>query len=187
MEIIRIYSWKHLQENLYKELYVIYEKSFPESERRNFEEFFSLVNNNAFGFYYLLQDNELLGFYTQWIFSNFYYIEHLAINEQYRCKGFGSQLTGLIVSTSPKLLVIEVERPGDPGSDRRIKFYLRTGFNLCDFDYIQPPYCYGKSPVPMYLMTYPNVPDYNEYLKIRETLYREVYHNIYSLRMNKQR
>jgi GNAT superfamily N-acetyltransferase len=175
LQITKINNWKYLSENLISEIKEIYDISFPEDERRDFYQFYLQNENQNPEFYYALDDNILIGFYTQWTFTCFNYIEHLAINEIYRGRGYGKELIEKIESVSDRLIVLEVELPETIFSGKRIEFYLKAGFNLCEFPYIQPPYGPGKKSVPMNLMTFPTKINFSEFIIIKKTLYQEVY------------
>lgn len=174
MDIIKIISWKYINESLIADIREIYELSFPEDERRDFDKVMLLEDNAMFSFYYATGENDLVGFYTQWTFDDCNYIEHLAIKESYRGKGYGTELINNIKNAN-KLIVLEVEKPGTDDADKRITFYLRLGFNLCVFPYMQPPYSPEKGTVAMNFMTCPNTITYNEFITIRDLLYRNVY------------
>jgi ribosomal protein S18 acetylase RimI-like enzyme len=175
MEIIKLIKWNYLSEKLLNDLKEIYENSFPVDERRDFEKLVNLENNPLFSFFYFYNNNVLSGLFTQWIFNDFCYIEHLAIREDLRDKGIGTLLMKYLTSEIKQLLVIEVEKLGEPNSDRRIKFYLNIGFYLCEYSYIQPPYSHERNSVPMNLMTYPRSLIYKDFLEIRKELYLNVY------------
>ena len=80
-------------------------------------------------------------------------------------------LTGQLKGT----VILEVERPEDEMSRRRIGFYERCGFTLCKQDYLQPPYRKGGEAVPLYLMFIHTESIDGQYTQIRDEIYREVY------------
>ena len=56
-----------------------------------------------------------------------------------------------------------------------IKFYEQLGFKLNHFDYIQPSYGKDKKPVPLRLMSYPEMILKTEFYSIRNKLHTIVY------------
>ena len=75
----------------------------------------------------------------------------------------------------PGIIILEVERPEDEMSTRRIAFYQRCGFTLCNQDYLQPPYRKGGKSLPLYLM-YAGTDSIDEqYPEIRDEIYQKVY------------
>ena len=73
-------------------------------------------------------------------------------------------------------VLIEVEKPTDDESRRRISFYEKNGFRLReDINYVQPPYSPEQSGVEMLLMTHGDV-------KLRDTRdLREMLTEVYNV------
>ncbi len=157
------------------EAWKIYEDSFPSDERRTLEAQKKVMNLKEYSFFVVMENNNVIGLITEWNFGSFSFIEHLAVKKELRNKGNGSRLLKSFVSEKEEFVVLEVELPEDEISKRRIGFYERVGFKLNDFDYIQPSYGEGKSPVPMLIMTYPKKITEKEFLDIREKVHKKVY------------
>ena len=62
-------------------------------------------------------------------------------------------MTELLRQTG-KPAVLEVEKPDDELSQRRIRFYQRLGFVLSPRPYTQPPYSPDRHPLELRLMSY---------------------------------
>lgn len=152
--------------------------AFPESERRPVEkQRFNIENKDMFHCYLFIENNETpIGFITIWKFTDFYYAEHLAVDPALRNGGYGSRVMQTLLRELKKPLILEVETPEDEMSKRRIGFYQRQGFEICDTGYVQPPYRKGGESLPMYLMV-ANKPQQNmlDLQTIKETIYKEVY------------
>ena len=156
----------------FKEIWKIYEYSFPKDERRTLEkqtQTFKKTEYKLFAVY----EAELIGFIAIWEFEEFRFIEHIAIKKEQRNKGLGTKLMKEFLDS--KIVVLEVERPNTEIDKRRIEFYKRLGFKLNTYDYIQPPYEEGKNPVPLYLMTHPKEITEQEFSKMKEKLFKTVY------------
>lgn len=98
-----------------------------------------------------------VGFITYWTLDGFNYIEHLAIDETCRRRGYGASLVRHVASLGRPLL-LEVEPPVDAVTINRVSFYQRLGLTLReDVEYVQPPYGPGMPPVPLRLMTSPSM------------------------------
>ncbi len=154
----------------------IYESSFPTDERRVFDSVVKLAGTEPdFNFYAIMRDNEPIGLFSSWDMGKFLFVEHFAVSPKYRGWGIGQQVleTWLAGQTLP--VVLEVERPEDDITRRRVGFYERVGFRHWAVDYLQPAYSIDKNPVPMHLMTYGNI-DLNELLaEVQQRLYQKVY------------
>ncbi len=153
----------------------IYESSFPSDEIRTLDLQKDLFKNDKYSFFAVFKDGVLVGLITEWDFDDFLFVEHLAVREDLRGKGIGTELLKIYLSGKNKRVVLESDRPCDSISIRRIRFYERVGFKLNLFDYIQPSYGEGKNPVPMFLMTFPDEISESDFFYIRDKLHRIVY------------
>lgn len=108
-------------------------ESFPEAERRDDVAQRDNVDNCAAFTCYLISDDELLvGLITVWKFAGFSYVEHLATSPSVRNKGYGRKIMEVLQQQFPGVIILEVEKPVDEWSRRRIGFYQRCGFSLCE-------------------------------------------------------
>ena len=75
-----------------------------------------------------------------------------------------------------KPVVLEVEKPEDDFSRRRIGFYERLGLKLWpDCHYIQPPYDDKKKPMELLLMSYGSLDMNKLFGEVRDILHTQVY------------
>ena len=172
MEFIKI---ENSDSQEFKEAWEIYEGAFPSDERRTLELQKELIKNKQYNFFIVTKDNVLVAIITDWNFEDFLFVEHLAVKEDLRGKGIGTELLKEYLSKNKQKMVLEVERPETEIATKRIKFYEKIGFDLNDFDYIQPTYGKDKNPIPMFLMTYPEKITKSEFSTIREKLNIIVY------------
>ncbi|MBE6276346.1 MAG: GNAT family N-acetyltransferase [Bacteroides sp.] len=129
--------------------------AFPLQERRDAIPQREQTDSNPLFFTNLISEGEKpIGFITYWNLGTFYYIEHFAIDNLFRNKGFGKAALGMIKNTLDKPIILEVELPTDETTLRRIRFYEKLGFTLqTDYPYLQPPYREGDDWFPLKLMT----------------------------------
>lgn len=161
----RIYSW--------------YINSFPSSERRTPDELNALLDCADMHLCALIDDNRPVGFIIYWQWNNVLFIEHFAIDPDQRGKQLGQQALTWLLRIEPEYVILEVERPVDEMSRRRIHFYERQGFLLNPFDYVQPPYQPGKPAVPMRLMSIPPIADEAEFIDLSKLIKERVYERFY--------
>lgn len=154
----------------------LYMSSFPEEERRPWESVLDMIANSS-PFFFLKaiigEKDDFLGFYSSWNLPGVLYIEHFAIDPEYRSTGIGSAIiTDVVAVAEPRSVVVEVELPGSsPEADRRISFYERNGFTaIGDLQYFQPPYRQGLDMVEMMLMTSQPLPDVKAFVIMLHTL-----------------
>ncbi len=142
----------------------LYLDSFPEEERRPWADIERRLDmkDPFFNLYVLQHKGQFVGFVTVWNLPGFIYVEHFAISEEHRSKGFGGEVVGRLMSPEglaslglpAKPLLLEVELPETSEmAQRRLKFYENCGMTpLDDVPYFQPPYIDGLPDVPMMLV-----------------------------------
>ena len=158
-------------------VFSILEASFPEDEYRPYKEQKALLDNPQYTVYVLPdpERNELKAFITVWQFKDFAYIEHFAVNSEYRNQGIGSLILRELMTSLPCQLCLEVELPETDFAKRRIEFYKRNGFTVNGYPYVQPPYSRERKPVPLIVMTSGRGVSQERFEKMKETIFREVY------------
>lgn len=150
--------------------------SFPESERRDLAHHRQIsMHNKAFSAHIIINDNQPAGLLNSWDFDDFIFIEHFAIDPTIRNKGIGQQTLKLFIENMNLPIVLEVELPENEISMRRIEFYKREGFQLWKHEYKQPPYRKGHDFLPMSLMSFGKLSEKNDFEKVKNTLYNQVY------------
>ncbi|HAH22441.1 MAG TPA: GNAT family N-acetyltransferase [Prolixibacteraceae bacterium] len=172
--MIKVIPASNLRE-MSEELKQMYIDSFPSNERREWEELQKLVEHPHFNIHQVFIDQKSIGLISIWNLLNFTFIEHFAIEESFQGKGVGSQVIMQIIEGKTTKVVLEVEEPTDEPSRRRITFYERLGFSVCESNYFQPPYAMGKDKVKMLLMSFPDKITALEFTEIKDLLYKEVY------------
>ncbi len=153
-----------------------YNASFPVAERRDFSLVKELLDSQPFfNLYVLLQDNAYVGFISIWNFGSFVYVEHFAIDEQARNGGIGRIALQQFMEQFNLPIILEVELPEDEMSKRRIGFYERIGFSLCNVSYFQPPYRKGEASIEMRLMSYGSMDICTQFNNICRLIHQHVY------------
>lgn len=151
--------------------------AFPEDERRDRNaQRYNTDQNPLFYCCLVEEENEPVGFFTFWDFDTFCYGEHFAIDPERRNGGYGQKTIRALLAKTNRPLVLEVELPKDEMSRRRIDFYERQGFTLWkETPYIQPSYRPGGNSLPMYLMATEGLNPEEDFEKVKQRIYREVY------------
>lgn len=135
----------------------VYEKmvaAFPYEERRDKEDQKKSFDNPHFNFFEITDDGVEVGFISPWVFPDFVYIEHLAVDEDKRSGGYGSKTMEYIKEFYKKPIILESEAPVTEQQIKRIKFYERLGFSVNGYDYAQPSF-HGGEDVPLKVLSYP--------------------------------
>lgn len=153
-----------------------YNDSFPEGERRAFSLLRDLLRDETrFYVYALLRDDIYVGFITAWIFDDFMYVEHFAIDESARNGGIGANAMKQFLSFCDRPVVLEVEMPVDGMSCRRVGFYERLGYVLDNHIYYQPPYRKDETWLEMRLMTHGEIDLDQSFEKVKHHIHKNVY------------
>lgn len=149
-ELIRIYNTSEIDFEAISALYI---SAFPDDERRSVDVLKKMINQQPeMVFYSIILNNLFTGFLILWHFEKFFYIEHLAINDNQRSIGLGKKVIESIKQIFPGIILFEVEPPLDELSVRRIGFYERSGYKTVLKEYMQPPYDKNKKPIPMWVL-----------------------------------
>lgn len=154
----------------------LYTSSFPKEERRSLELQREYTDHNPIFFNnIILSDQTPIGFISYWEFDTFYYIEHFAVAPNHRNGGYGQKVLEYLHVKLNRPVVLEVEKPTDEFSTRRIQFYKRLGYTLWQNEYLQPPYNEGDGYLPMHLMIFGRLDSEKDFVPVKERLYKEVY------------
>lgn len=165
---------KKIDTTEFDEMYAIMESSFPLDEYRTYDEQKALFENEYYSVY-VKKEDDVKGFIAVWDFPDFLFIEHFAVNPDYRNQGIGAQLLKELISDYDKPSCLEVEPPDDEMKKRRIGFYERNGFFLNEYPYMQPPISKGKNPVPLMIMSSGKSLSKEAFENVKNNLYKKVY------------
>ena len=151
-----------------------YEKTFPEDERRSKEQFLDLAENPDVFVFLIKNEDETIGYCVIWELSNFYFLEHFEVFEEFRNQKFGEKILESLQEKFEKMIL---ETEPDSLSEiaaRRLQFYQRNGFEIVEKNYLQPSYGEGKSSLHLFLMA--NIEPENV-----ETLIQEIHKIVYEI------
>lgn len=134
-------------------IYAAYETTFPEDERRDYDQFLALLKNPDSFIFAVKNDETHVGYIILWKLSDCYYLEHFEVFEEFRNLKLGSQILSELKEKFKKILLESEPSHFDEMAERRINFYLRNGFSIIAEDYIQPSYGPGKSSMNLFLLS----------------------------------
>lgn len=152
-----------------------YEKTFPEDERRNKEQFLDLAENPDVFVLSAKDEDETIGYVVVWEIGDFYFLEHFEVYENFRYRKYGEMILSAL---QEKFVAIVLETEPEFLSDlakRRLHFYERNGFDIIDRNYLQPSYGEGKSELNLYLMSNFQPKNLDEVItNIHESVYQKM-------------
>ncbi len=161
---------------LFAQFQQLMETAFPLNERRSPADFVLQLEEKDFHIEaFISDDQELLGFITWWELTDFCYVEHFAVAEVYRNKGWGEILFGQFQKTQLKPIIGEVEPPTKPLSQRRIRFYERQGMAVLPYAYQQPPYHKGFPFLELLIISQAKEMDFIAFTLAKNEIYAKVY------------
>ncbi len=162
-----------INKNQFDSIYELFESSFPACELREKEKVKELFENGQLKIYG--SSDSLVAMYV-WEFEKFVYLENFAVSSKYRGQGIGGKVLLELIHFFPsKTIVLEVEKPYDDMSTRRVGFYQRSGFVWNEFAYKLPPLRDVETDVDLHVMSYKNQLNQEDFNEIKEVLFKDVY------------
>lgn len=171
-----ILGGSYMQKEDFDQIYRIMDESFPDAEKRNYADQFSLLKDeHCKVFVERNNQGEIIIFFTAWIFDDFCFGEHLATDKRYRNLGLGSKFFSSCIENLPKPIIIEVEPPETNIAKRRIELYKRLGFHLNTYNYKQPALQAHTEPCDLLIMSNPLPISKEEFIHYRNEIFNTVY------------
>lgn len=156
----------------------IYNSSFPENERIDFDIIQQSLKDKetAFTLEGIIYNNQLAGLISYLREDKYLILCYFALDKQYRNQGIGTEVLSILADKySNCTLIGEIEHPKDSLSKRRIGFYKRNNFYITDFGYKQPALIANTEPVPLLIISYPKELTKTEYQTIKDIFYKKIY------------
>lgn len=70
-----------------------------------------------------------VGFISYWEFGSYRYIEHFAVHQGLRGRGYGSEILNAFLRSTSKIVLLEIDPIVDSVSRARLRFYRKCGFH----------------------------------------------------------
>ena len=134
-------------------IFSVYEKTFPEDERRGKEQFLALSENPDVYIFSIKNDEIAIGYLIFWEISDFYFLEHFEVFEEFRNQKFGSEILTQLQEKYEKIMLEAEPKNQNEMAEKRIRFYEKNGFSILDENYLQPSYGSGKNELPLFLLS----------------------------------
>lgn len=120
----------------------IYEESFPQYERRRIETQKKRHDNSYYKPMVILdgkENDKVIGIFFYWDFEDFIFLEHFAINSEFRGEGLGSKMMKEFCKNN-KMIILEIDPLETDIARRRKIFYEKLGFVYNEIYYTHPGY-----------------------------------------------
>ena len=167
MEFLRI---QPSDKNRWNQVWKLYEESFPIAEIRKLEDHIHAMENEQFSPISAWEGNQLIGILFYWAWSEYRYLEHLAIHPDLRSQGYGAILLREL-SDKQHTIIIEIDPLSNEQSVRRLQFYERNGYALTPYRFVHLPYRKEKIPIELLILSYPKMitkTQYNDFLEFMD-------------------
>ncbi len=163
--------------NDFDTVYSILKDSFLTDEIRPYRQQKALFEKNMYKIFGLRdeQNKNIKAFIAIYEFDAMIFVEHFAVNSQYRNHGLGSAILREMMNGSDKMFCLEVELPTTDIATRRINFYKRNGFYLNDYPYTQPPLAENQKSLQLKLMSSGRPLGDTEFRRIKSLIFKDVY------------
>lgn len=151
----------------------LYIRAFPEEERRDIDQLKRLVDTAHHMYFNAVTiDNQLAGFFIYWKLDGFYYLEHLAVNQEMRNQKIGSKILSWMDQNLEGIRLLEAEPDDTEIAARRIGYYQRNGYQVLTKEYMQPSYRAFEDACPLWILGNREVDDIAKYIAaIKENAY----------------
>lgn len=153
-------------------IFYAYERTFPEDERRDKNQFLGLIENPDCFIFAVKNDEDFVGYLILWKLTDFYFLEHFEVFKEFRNLKLGSQILTELQEKFGNIVLESEPSSLDEMAERRINFYRRNGFSIISEDYMQPSYGKGKNSLNLFLLSNFEVSNLQD---IENELYSQVY------------
>ena len=171
---MKLHRITQINDPLYKKALELYRISFPPHEQREAFSQRQILQQDAYHFDVVCDDEKFIGEILYWDIGGTYYIEHFCVLPAMRNKHYGQKILNAYRTTP---LILEIDPPVDEISIRRKGFYERCGFVENPYQHIHPPYHAGNHGHELIIMSSPRALEANEYLRFNHYLQNTVMKN----------
>jgi GNAT superfamily N-acetyltransferase len=151
----------------------LYARAFPWHEQREAEAKLQALGNPHYALEAWFDDGVFIGLSGCWQFTGYSYIEHLAIDDTLRSRGYGKQLLAQILTRAP-LTILEIDPLTTEIAHKRLRFYQSMGFHANAWAHRHPTYHQGIADHELVVLSYPQPIDEAQYQRFAEDLGSEV-------------
>ena len=139
-----------------------YAVSFPPHEQREPASQRTIMTDPTYRFNLIYDGGAPVGAMLCWETETFIYVEHFFILPHLRGHACGSRALALLGGRG-KTVILEIDPPVDPVSQRRQQFYERAGYQANPYPHIHPPYRTEYAGHPLVVMSWPEGLSEQEY------------------------
>lgn len=158
---------------LFERAFALYESAFPFEERRDRAEQARVMQNEAYKFDLVMDEEKFVGIMLYWEREDYIFLEHFAVLPSERNKGYGAKALDLLKEKGKRIL-LEIEPPTAGITNRRFNFYKRNGFIMNPYHHIQAKYHADDNDLHLKVLSYPNQLSDAQYYSFYEYMLKEI-------------
>lgn len=147
----------------------LYCRAFPWHEQREADAKLQALHNQNYVLEAWFDDALFIGLSGCWRFADYSYIEHLAIDDTLRSRGYGKQLLAEILKREP-LTILEIDPLTSEIAHKRLRFYETMGFYANTWSHSHPTYHQGIADHELIVLSYPQPIDEVQYQRFAQDL-----------------
>lgn len=166
-------NFQDLSSEKQKELWTIYETSFPTHERRPLKDHVAALKDKRFHAQAVMDRQQITALLFYWDLPGMCYIEHFAVCPSLRGQNYGSRILKKFCELK-KNIILEIEPPEDEITKKREHFYHRLGFRSTPFSYTHPGYRSTAYAHQLVLLSYPMGIDAKTFQAFQSFMFHEI-------------
>lgn len=147
----------------------LYLRAFPWHEQREADAKRQALAHPDYALEAWFDDGTFVGLSGTWAFDGYSYIEHLAIDDSLRGRGYGKRLLRQLLERHPRTL-LEIDPLKTDIARKRLRFYQSMGFVANDYAHAHPSYHDGIADHELIVLSYPQVLNAQAYQRFSEDL-----------------
>ncbi|MFK3707029.1 GNAT family N-acetyltransferase [Klebsiella sp. NPDC088457] len=140
----------------------LYDKAFPWHEQREPAAKRQALRDPRYLLEAWFDDGVFIGLSGCWQFAGYRYIEHLAIDDTLRSRGYGKRLLAGLLQRTP-LTILEIDPLTTEIAHKRLRFYATMGFCANPWPHRHPTYHRGIADHELIVLSYPQAIDASQY------------------------
>ena len=147
----------------------LYGRAFPWHEQREAEAKQQALDNPHYELEAWFDDGLFIGLSGCWRFTDYVYIEHLAVDDRLRSRGYGKRLLAEILQRAP-LTILEIDPLTSEIAHKRLRFYDTMGFCANPWAHRHPSYHQGIADHELIVLSYPQPINEAQYQRFAQDL-----------------
>lgn len=158
---------------LFQRLDALYASAFPHHEQRQKAAKLAAIANPHYALEAWFDGEQFVGLSGCWMFDDYLYVEHLAVDSSLRSQGYGKRLLGQILTRAP-VTILEIDPLTTEIAHKRLRFYESMGFVANPWPHVHPAYHEGMAGHDLIVLSYPAPLDERAYQRFNDALCQQV-------------